>query len=59
MGYECMLGKGGGELRDTVTGDIIPLHRRDNLYVMKALTKQGVIDPGTVWAGLDDSDEAR
>ena len=39
-GYECLLGKHGGELRDVVTGDVIPLIRRDNLYVMKAWIKQ-------------------
>ena len=39
-GYECVLRKNGGELRDVVTGDVIPLIRRDNLYVMKAWIKQ-------------------
>ena len=43
QGYECVLGRPGAELRDTVTGDVIPLHRRDNLYFMKAWVKQ---DPG-------------
>ena len=27
MGYECYLGKNGGTLDDTVTGEIIPLQR--------------------------------
>ena len=40
QGYDCVLSKAGGELRDTVTGDTIPLHRRDNLYFMKAWVKQ-------------------
>ena len=40
FGYECILGKDGGALRDTTTGDSIPLHRRENLYVMKAWVKQ-------------------
>ena len=40
QGYECTLGKLGGVLRDVDTGDLIPLHRRDNLYVMKAWIKQ-------------------
>ena len=40
QGYECVLGKLGGELRDVVTGDRIPLHRRDNLYVMRAWIRQ-------------------
>ena len=43
QGYDRVLSEVGGELRDTVTGDTIPLHRRDNLYLMKALVKQ---DPG-------------
>ena len=40
QGYECTLGKLGGVLRDVDTGDMIPLHRRDNLYVMRAWIKQ-------------------
>ena len=40
QGYDCLLGKLGGELRDTLTGDVIPLHRRDNLYVMRAWVRQ-------------------
>ena len=40
LGYECILGKDGGQLRDVVTGDIVPLHRRGNLYVMRAWVKQ-------------------
>ena len=40
QGYECTLGRLGGVLRDVATGDLIPLHRRDNLYVMKAWIKQ-------------------
>ena len=40
QGYECTLGKLGGLLRDVDTGDLIPLHRRDNLYVMRAWIKQ-------------------
>ena len=36
LGYACTLGKFGGFLEDTVTGEKIPLHRRGNLYVMKA-----------------------
>ena len=35
MGFHCHLGKDGGFLEDTVTGEKIPLHRRDNLYVLK------------------------
>ena len=40
QGYECMLGKLGGVLRDVDTGDLIPLHRRDHLYVTRAWIKQ-------------------
>ena len=40
LGYECVLGKEGGELRDTITGDVIPLHRRGNLYVLRAWITQ-------------------
>ena len=40
LGYECTLGKTGGQLLDVVTGDKIPLHRRDNLYVMRAWVRQ-------------------
>ena len=36
MGFRCHLGKEGGFMEDTVTGEQIPLHRRDNLYVMRA-----------------------
>ena len=46
LGYECMLGKNGGFMRDTVTGDMIPLHRRDNLYIMRAWVKQDQSDEG-------------
>ena len=38
-GYECILGKHGGRLADVQTGDIVPLHRRENLYFMKAWVK--------------------
>ena len=40
LGYECTLGKLGGKLTDVVTGDVIPLHRRNNLYVMRAWVRQ-------------------
>ena len=39
-GFLCMLGKDGGYLEDTETGERIPLTRRDNLYVMKAWVRQ-------------------
>ena len=40
LGYECVFGKNGGQLRDVVTGDVVSLHRRGNLYVMRAWVKQ-------------------
>ena len=40
QGYECTLGKLGGALRDVDTGDLIPLHRHENLYVIRAWIKQ-------------------
>ena len=43
MGYECVLGKLGGELRDVITGDRIPIHRRENLYYIRAWIRE---DPG-------------
>ena len=36
LGYKCVLDKEGEELVDKVTGEVIPLHRRGNLYVMRA-----------------------
>ena len=36
MGFDCHLGKTGGYLEDTVTGERIPLARKDNLYTMRA-----------------------
>ena len=43
LGYDCTLSKGGGYLKDTMTGDVVPLHRRGNLYFMRAWVKA---DPG-------------
>ena len=40
QGYECTPGKLGGVLRDVDTGDLIRMHRRDTLYVMRAWVKQ-------------------
>jgi hypothetical protein len=45
LGYECILGRDGGQLRDTVTGDVIPLHRRGNLYVLRAWIRQDLDSP--------------
>ena len=40
MGFQCRLGKEGGYMEDTMTGERIPLYRIDNLYVMKAWIKR-------------------
>ena len=40
MGLHCHLGKEGGYMEDTMTGERIPLHRAENLYVMKAWIKR-------------------
>ena len=39
MGYETRLGKQGGCLLDTVTGEAIPIRRKGNLYVMRVWIK--------------------
>ena len=39
QGYECMLNREGGYLEDTVTGEMIPLHRKGDLYVMRVWVK--------------------
>ena len=44
IGFDCMFGKHGGMLADTVTGEGIPLIKRDNLYVMKAWVRQDLND---------------
>ena len=35
-GFECLLGKDGGIMRDIDSGEMIPLERRGNLYHFKA-----------------------
>ena len=35
-GYECLLSKRGGFIRDEETGEMIPLQRKGNLYVLRA-----------------------
>ena len=35
MGFDCHLTKAGGYLEDPVTGERIPLQRKDNLYTMR------------------------
>ena len=38
-GYECLMAKQGGFMRDIDTGELIPLKRRGNLYVLQAWIK--------------------
>ena len=45
LGYDCILGKTGGHLLDTETKEMIPLHRRGNLYVMRAWVRQAEMAP--------------
>ena len=40
LGYQCILEDNGGMLKDKVTGEEIPIHRRGNLYVMRAWIRQ-------------------
>ena len=40
LGFNCHLGETGGYLEDRVTGETIPLQRRDNLYVTKAWVRR-------------------
>ena len=35
-GYECLLSTQGGFIRDEETGEMIPLQRKGNLYVLRA-----------------------
>ena len=46
-GFECVLGKVGGVMRDVDSGECIPLTRKGNLYVLKA------------WVRAADSDFVR
>ena len=39
-GYECHLNSHGGYLLDTYTGEKVPIARKGNLYVMRALVKE-------------------
>ena len=36
VGFECLLAKEGGFMRDIGSGEMIPLTKRGNLYVLKA-----------------------
>ena len=50
LGFDCVLGKFGGYLADSITGERIPLQRVDNLYVLKAWVRQDPNDT-TPFAG--------
>ena len=50
LGFDCVLGKLGGYLADSITGERIPLQRVDNLYVLKAWVRQDPNDT-TPFAG--------
>ena len=39
-GYDCIMGQEGGYLADRVSGERIPLIRRDSLYIVKAWVRQ-------------------
>ena len=44
LGYECVLRQNGGELKDVMTKDVIPLHRGGNLYVLRAWVRADTTD---------------
>ena len=45
LGFDCVLESDDGKLLDKVTGEAIPLHRRGNLYVMRAWIRQDSSTP--------------
>ena len=48
-GYECLMSKEGGFMRDAETGEMIPLTRRGNLYVLQAWVRTA---EGSPFGGL-------
>ena len=40
MGFDCFLGQNGGQLRDRVTGELIPLERHGSLYTVRMWVRQ-------------------
>ena len=40
MGFDCFLGQHGGQLRDRVTGELIPLERHGSLYTVRMWIRQ-------------------
>ena len=51
MGYDCYLGRDGGNLRDRVTGEIIPLERRGSLYILRMWVRQRPDNPNSSFPG--------
>ena len=47
-GFECLLSKTGGFMRDVDSGEMIPLTRRRNLYHSRAWVKAEIV---RLWAG--------
>ena len=45
-GYGCYLGKFGGYLIDEWSGETIPIHRKGNLYIMKAWVRRDTGEAG-------------
>ena len=39
-GFDCMLGKDGGSLVDRITGEVVPIKRTGNLYVIRMWMRQ-------------------
>ena len=40
MGFDCFLGQSGGQRRDRVTGELIPLERHGSLYTVRMWERQ-------------------
>ena len=40
MGFDCYLGGKGRQLVDRMSGESIPLERKENLYIMRAWIRQ-------------------
>ena len=59
MGYDCYLGKEGGNLRDRVTGEIMPLERRGSLCTLRMWVRQWSNEsPSPIFHGrLSEGDE--
>ena len=51
LGYDCTLTQTGGQLKDTQTGDVVPLHRKGNLYFMRAWVRAVPVEPAIAGFG--------